>query len=379
MSGLSALSNYKVTKQFTNISAEDQHRGKKRYYSYILLAILIASFLMAVLSQYFLKQYEKSIISIYAEQQDGYVKIVNKQINLQNDRTDLDIIRKILNTLDDSEKTYWTMAKNQSVVYMKNVTETNRYKGVSPATVFRTASARNFLDSLRKNNVTHAIITMDHQKYIASGTEFIYNGKDYHLCLLTNQSILLDDNMYLMAKTANQIMWIATIILFFVVSTVFVMFGQRQNILIKAQTDQIKELNFKIEKINKDVKFNNTFNPQWNVYGMDFITRFVDAFELKDLNKIVFCRINFNTVTDKNQFLEESVQKMDEQILKFSEDTTDYVILLFAKYTEKEAQTTLSRFDTPISKVILVGFDSASTDSYLTHSYRDFKKIAKLK
>ena len=118
---------------------------------------------------------------------------------------------------------------------------------------------------------------------------------------------------------------------------------------------------------------NPTCFSRWSV------RRFVDAFELKDLNKIVFCRINFNTVADKNQFLEESVQKMDEQILKFSEDTADYIILLFAKYTEQEAQTALSRFDTPVSKVVLTGFNAADTDSYLTHSYRDFKKIVGLK
>ena len=83
-----------------------------------------------------MKSYEDSILSIYAEQQDAYVQLVLDQINVLDDRSDEEIVTKILGSLDASSRKYWTLTKNKALLFVKDVTETNRYKGLTSNTFF---------------------------------------------------------------------------------------------------------------------------------------------------------------------------------------------------------------------------------------------------
>ena len=91
---------------YTNITEQDEIPDRRKKYIVMLLIAWAAAIIIVLFGRYFLKQYEKSILSIYANQQDDYVEIINKQINLQSDRSNYDIIQNILGTLDNSDKTY---------------------------------------------------------------------------------------------------------------------------------------------------------------------------------------------------------------------------------------------------------------------------------
>ena len=251
---------------YTNITEQDEIPDRRKKYIVMLLIAWAAAIIIVLFGRYFLKQYEKSILSIYANQQDDYVEIINKQINLQSDRSNYDIIQNILGTLDNSDKTYWTMEADQSVVYVKNVLETNKYKGVSPATVFNTKTARKFLNDLSKDHIVHSFISMNGQKYVASGSSFAYNGKEYKLCLLTDETVILDNNTYLMAKTAIQILWVVIIGMFIIITIMAIILLQKQNAIIQAKQEQIMALNLKLEAVDKERKLDNMFGSKWNVY-----------------------------------------------------------------------------------------------------------------
>lgn len=358
---------------YTNIIEENDVPDKKKKYIIIIILAWLLAIIVVLFGRFFLKQYENSILSIYAEQQDGYVEIINKQINLQADRSNYDIIQNILGTLDNSDKTYWTMEADQSVVYVKNVIETNKYKGVSPATVFNTSSARKFLKDLSTNRTVHAYINLNGEKYVASGSLFSYNGKEYGLCLLTDESVILDNNTYLMAKTAIQILWVIIICMFIMITIIAVILLQRQNSIIRSKQDQITTLNLKLDAINKEQKLKDMFGAKWNVYQDVMLQRFIDTFENKDLDRIVFCHVIFQDDEERDIFLQETVGRFDEEILKFYQGDNG-LVLLFVRYTLEEAENAMQRLESAYKEAKWHDYDIETSKNSLSVEYDKFEK-----
>lgn len=166
----------------------------------ISFTIIIIVGVLAWVGNQQMKSYEDSILSIYAEQQDAYVQLVLDQINVLDDRSDEEIVTKILGSLDASSRKYWTLTKNKALLFVKDVTETNRYKGLTSNTFFSGDSANDFLQNLAVNKVSHKIIQMGDDRYVASGVIFGYNGARYTICLLTNDTVILDNNSFMASK-----------------------------------------------------------------------------------------------------------------------------------------------------------------------------------
>ena len=162
--------------------------------------ILIFVAVMACMGKWQADNYESSILSIYAQQQDAYVQLVLDQINMLENRSDDEIVHKILGSLDTSDRKYWTLSKEQALLFVKDVMETNRYKGLTSESFFTSDSASYFLSNLGLNHVAHEVIEMEGDKYVASGVVFEYNGARYKICLLTNDTVILDNNVFLSAK-----------------------------------------------------------------------------------------------------------------------------------------------------------------------------------
>ena len=167
----------------------------------VLIITSICSICFAIIAGLFafmqIGRYENGILEVCAEQQDAYVQLVLDQINLKDNRDDEQIIKDILGAMDASSNRYWTFSKDQSMLFVKDVTETNKYKGVNTATYYISDSAKEFLNNLSVNNVIHSYIEINDNRYIASGVMFEYKGDAYRLCLLTEKDVLLDNNAYL--------------------------------------------------------------------------------------------------------------------------------------------------------------------------------------
>lgn len=187
----------------------------------ISVLIILAAVIMAVIGWHEAKDYEKSVLAIYAEQQDAYVQLVLDQINVLDDRSDEEIVKKILGSLDTSGRKYWTLTKDQALLFVKDVMETNRYKGLTTETFFTSDSAAKFLQDLEINRVIHETIQMDGVRYVASGVIFEYNGAEYKICLLTNDTVILDNNIFLSSKIGLYVFGVLLLGLLLVVSMIF--------------------------------------------------------------------------------------------------------------------------------------------------------------
>jgi hypothetical protein len=92
----------------------------------LVVALVVAVFL--VLSYFQMRGIENGVLATYADEQDGYIKLVVEQINQRQDRDNDKIIKDILGTLDSSSKQYWMFSSDQSMLFVKNVEETDEYR-----------------------------------------------------------------------------------------------------------------------------------------------------------------------------------------------------------------------------------------------------------
>ena len=68
------------------------------------------------------------------------------------------------------------------------------------------------------NHVTHELIKMDGSRYVASGVIFSYNDTQYTLCLLTDETVILDNNEFLSTRISMYIYVIIIMVLMLLVA-----------------------------------------------------------------------------------------------------------------------------------------------------------------
>ena len=119
---------------------------KNRIFKKVSIAMIIFSIVLSGVVLFQLKIYNNSVLEIYARQQDQYIKLVLDQINIRESESDVDekSIKEILGSIDNSEKEYWTLSKKDSIVFVKDVTETDQYRGFSTASTMYLKVEKNF-------------------------------------------------------------------------------------------------------------------------------------------------------------------------------------------------------------------------------------------
>ena len=196
---------------------KDNKRKRVKLRSIAAVTVLVAVLVTAgfgLFSLFQIRYYESSVLEIYADSQDAYVQLVLEQINLLEERSDEEIVTNILGTLDSSSNRYWTFSSEETMIFVKDVAETNRYKGFTTSTYYVSEEANRFINNLSNNKVSHDIIPINSKEYVISGTEFYYNDSEYHICLLTNPDTVLEHNVYLNAKINLSIAVMAVLLLF---------------------------------------------------------------------------------------------------------------------------------------------------------------------
>ena len=267
----------------------------------ISFTIIIIVGVLAWVGNQQMKSYEDSILSIYAEQQDAYVQLVLDQINVLDDRSDEEIVTKILGSLDASSRKYWTLTKNKALLFVKDVTETNRYKGLTSNTFFSGDSANDFLQNLAVNKVSHKIIQI--------GLSVFVNGILIVLLLSTMVfSILSDIRKNKLAK-------------------------------MKAHTE---ELNRIVERQTETIKAMDHYHTRWNVYHIRLMDVFVQKLGQRKVTPITLVRLSFASEAAKKQFLERAQVLLDEKIIRFDAEDLG-VVLIFIQYRMEEAVQALRR------------------------------------
>ncbi len=305
--------------------------------------ITAASFLfviaVALWAWFQLDTYEKGVLDVYANQQDGYVQLVLEQIRLTEKRGGTESqIEEILATLDASTNRYWTLSRRESLIFVKDVMETNRYQGFTTATYYQTNSAKDFVSRLQPNRVTHETIQIDIHPYIASGAAFTFKGESYRVCLLTNAETVLDHNAYLTAKinliTLGLIALVAFVISIHILA--YVAGDYRKKYIAAANSNE--SLLRQMEKLNDALHKDELYDARHTAYTRRALPMIWEKLTGRDAWPLSLLILRCRSQEDQQQFLQFTQLQMNRKVLRvFLDDGHILLILIRVEGLELEA------------------------------------------
>lgn len=295
--------------------------------------VTIFSFLFIILvgvaAWFQLNIYEQGVLDVYANQQDGYVQLVLEQIRLTELRGGTEAqIEEILATLDASSNRYWTLSRQSSLIFVKDVMETNRYQGFTTASYFQTASAQDFVDQLDSTGVTHSTIQIGSQPYIASGARFTFLGSAYRVCLLTNANTVLDHNAYLTAKINLCTLVLITLCAFLVSIELLSHLGAKYRKLYLGEADASTNLRVQVEKLTDALQKDDLYDSRRTAYTVRALPTIWEKLEGQEIWPLSFLLLQCPGKEEQQRFLEYTQLQMNSKIFRVILDDTHILLLL---------------------------------------------------
>ncbi len=255
---------------------------------------------------------------------------------------------------------YWTLSKKNRLIFVKDVTDSTRYRGFSTKTYYDTDSASSFISGLSKDRVDHAVIQIDGNDYIASGTAFSYGGSTYRLCLLTGKHVVIDQNAYLAARV-NLAVTIAVVLILFVATCVG-MSLRNDSIARRLRTSEAdnRELRLTIERLNDEVMGRKPFDTQRSLFDIRTAQTLLDKLSAADKLPATFVSLRFDAREGLNAFLKDAVAVLDRSVVRFADDAT--LVLVFIGAEAEAASYALSLVE-------------GSPEPYAVHTQRAEEKL----
>lgn len=309
----------------SNVAA---NKPKRSHTAAVVAAVMLALAAgLAVLCLVQMKDIDNGTVEAVAVQQDGYLELVCDQIALNQDRQDDEIIEDILGTLDRNAASYWTFSKGQTMLFVKDATETNRYRNYSADTYFSTQSGADFVASLSEGDIAHSVIDINGQKYVASGTLFSYRGEQYRLCLLTNRDILLESNAMLGARNRLQVLLFGILGLLVVIPIVLaVALALTRNKLNAAYAQAVKTENA-LDKAMRRRSLLDSYQVDGKVWREDMLAKFKKRAQQRGVPTAQL-RIECRSTAARDELLDRTTRLSDQGVLRFGMSDGSVVLLV---------------------------------------------------
>lgn len=321
---------------------------KRRSSAKNITVVLFVAIAISLFGFYEIKEYKDSVLDIYAQQQDAYVELVLDQINRYPSESDDAFISEILGSLNQSTNEYWTLAKNEQLLYVKDVMESNRYKGYSDDSYYISDSAKSFIENLKVNRITHAKINMDGERYVASGTKFLYKGTEYKICLLTYDKVILENNSFFQAQITISITIFGLVLLLLVTVMVFMETSARQKHRIEHLLERIQKQNLTIEELADQLAIETTYSASDNMFHVNALVTFLEKLEKRRVEPIMLVMIKQSSKIKEEQIVLECNQKLGKKYLKFKLGAEAY-LFIFLEMSRKEFVTRRKKMDKQIT------------------------------
>lgn len=308
-----------------------------------------------------LLEFQKGILEVYAVQQDGYVQLVLDQINLKNNRDNEEIVNEILTTLDASSNRYWTFSEDGNIVFVKDVLETNRYKGFTTETYFEAFQGKEFLAKLQQNKVTHGTITLDHRDYVISGVNFMYQENPYSICLLTSTDVVLDQNEYLSAKVSLILLGALILGTFVAVGLVLAYKAERWYRDYEITRLERDRLFANVERLNALLNKEQLFHPQTHCFTEEAVPVLLEKLETKQSYPMDWYVLDCETEKKREEFLTRTRSVLGEKVIR-SLAGERYCVLYFLQDSAPMREDLEQLLNENMSKIVL--WERIEKDSY---------------
>jgi len=326
----------------------------------VTLGVLLFAAAVGLLAWTQLKAYENGVMEIYADQQDGYVRLVLDQINLNKNRSNDQIITEILATLDESSNKYWTLSQREALVFVKDVMETSRYRGFSTETYFTSESARYFIASLQNDSVIHRIIQMGERRFVASGVQTEYNGEPLRMCLLTSADIVLENNDYMSARINLTLLAITELSVLVLVSIGLAALVQKWRRAYDREAKSATELRGTIEQLNALLNRKGLYDTRLMAFQSSVLPQLFQKMEARDVWPLNFILLSCGSAEVQDRFLTNSQVVLDRRVFRVvlddrqlllisarDRDAADQAVLTALRDSEIHLKGTLTVYSKP--------------------------------
>lgn len=317
-------------KQGKSIEQRKEKAPAERRYPVLVataLGMLILALCAGCLALLQMRRYEEGILDVCAVQQDGYVQLVLEQINLQGGQGSEEDITRILGTLDASSNKYWTFSKDQSMLFVKDVLETNKYKGFTTKTYYVSDSARAFLDSIQTNRVTHGNIMIEDKEYVVSGTAFVYGGDTYQLCLLTNRDVLLDNNQFLGAKIELGIIAAVLLFLLVIIPMAYAIWIRKLQRASAESEEAVRTLNENLSRMNKLLSEQDLHDTRSNIWKQEALPEFLKKIRDRGATPSTLVKVKCASAEASEELLQRAASVLDKTVLRFEMEDSNLAFL----------------------------------------------------
>lgn len=272
---------------------------------------------LAVLCYLSMQDIQRGLLATVARQQDEYVDLVVGQINLHNEPDDEGVINDILGVIDDSSGQYWTFSKDGSLLFVRDAAETDKYRGMPDATYFDEDGARDFYDGLSADEASHTYLTLDGRDYIASGRAFDYDGSTYRLCLLTNQSAVLDDNQILGARSRlAALVGIESALLLFATIWLAARRDRAARKLAQAR-GEVSALTNTVERLNRRIARDRLYRLEDGLWSADALGDFEESLARRSASAWL-AELVFASEEDQRAFVERADVLLGADVPRFA-------------------------------------------------------------
>lgn len=337
----------------------------KRKFNFFIVTALVVFFAMAadVFIIWQLNNYETRFLEIYGAEQDGYVKVVLEEINrLGDDATEKDIT-DIISSLDATASRYWTVSKEDSILFVKSVTETNRYKGFTDGAYYAGDSAAAFLNRLGLNQVGHQIIYLNEDRFIASGMIFDWRNQQYRICLLTYDKVILEDNILLECRNSIIIILSLVLVLLIILSMVMSKKISGQAARIARQEERVIWQNQQLEQLDEQLKREHAFSASKRVFKHTVLDEFLRTLDERGAHPLHFAVFETETPEARDEFFEHMQVVLDNSALRFSMDDRR-VLLIFVRYEKQVSSRIIESLENREVRGVADLYCEDNTESY---------------
>lgn len=311
-----------------------QKRKKHTHLTRVCLMMALVCVLLITGMVFGFQKYRQGILDVCANEQDGYVRLVLDQINLNADRSDDEIISDILSTLDDSSGRYWAFSEGENILFVKDVMETDKYKSVSADSYYDSDSARTFLHGLKLNNVKHAEIEVNGDKSLASGTSFRYGGKKYSLVLLSSEDVFLDNNAFLGAETSLITLIAAALVIMMVVPMVLAWREDTLSMKLNDSEEENVHLRRSLMKAGDHYLARQLYTDEGGIWNLSLLPEAISKLKEKGIKEAGVAVFRFESSEERNDFVKNAGHMIQEDFLCFGNDLE--ADLLFANQSEEK-------------------------------------------
>ena len=305
-----------------NLETKKQRRPLVAIMAVLLPCIVVLSVLFARVQ---MERLEEGVLELCAQEQDAYVELALAQLHQQAGDEEA-LTEWLLAAPDAPNGGYWAFSGEQTVFYVKDAQETNRYKGFTPATYFSTESAGHFFTQLQTNRVTHENIQLGEENYVASGALFTHQGRTYSLCLLRESRALLEGNSFMEAKLGLWLLLGMLLALLLMIPPALALFQRRIRSRLRAAEQDAAMLNERLNQVSARLTREDLHDTQNNLWKLDMLPKFILGLQKKNAAPVTFLRIQCASTESRTNFLSTAGYLLDRNVLRFEAGATGLIL-----------------------------------------------------